>query len=312
MRAKPAKKANNVFAPGFLEGYFLALFFCARLQPVLPFFFFLLIYVIYKFFFLQAFLFPFCFSSKSNIHAFFSFVPIQAIYRLHLAFQVCRQYVIAYNRLYCVGTVYVCMQYIFVRTLFSCVVVTLRRGALLFIAAVFHHCRLSSLPPGSILCPLAFLSLHTFTDVCVYLLSGPFAGPLSGTFCRTFVLKRLQRSFHTVLRRFLSGLIVCRIHLHRLHRFARLCGLICGKFAVLGVGVGLPPKGRRREAQLRSHRILKFPKKFFLKNLLPPTLCLPKIFSGKFPLSVCVMPPISMPKTRFPGSVPCMRTQETS
>ena len=35
-----------------------------------------------------------------------------------------------------------------------------------------------------------------------------------------------------------------------------------------GIGGGVPPKGRRREAQLRSHRILKFPKKIFSKKSL--------------------------------------------
>ena len=43
--------------------------------------------------------------------------------------------------------------------------------------------------------------------------------------------KRLRGSFYSVFRAILSGLIVWRVHLHRLHRFVRLYSLICGKFA---------------------------------------------------------------------------------
>ena len=48
--------------------------------------------------------------------------------------------------------------------------------------------------------------------------------------------KRFQGSFQTVFRAVLGGLIVWRVHLHRLPYFVRLNSLICGKFADLGVG----------------------------------------------------------------------------
>ena len=152
---------------------------------------------------------------------------------------------------------------------------TFCRGALLFlatlaavliIAAVFDQL----LPPGFIRWPFAPPYLYRRPRV-------PFAVP--------FALKRLQRSFHTVFKRFLSGLIVWRVYLHRLHRFVRLNSLICGKFAVLGEYRGAPPKPKRREAQLRSHRILYFfvPKNFFLENSLsPPSIC--PLFHAKIPL----------------------------
>ena len=132
---------------------------------------------------------------------------------------------------------------------------TLRRGALLFLAtfATFAAWFLSK--PLFMLLPylLPFCPFSTFAAVCAV----PFAVP--------FALKRFQRSFYAVFRAVLSGLIVWRVHLHRLHRFVRLNSLICGKFAVLGEYRGAPPKPKRREAQLRSHRILIFPKKFFPK-----------------------------------------------
>lgn len=172
--------------------------------------------------------------------------------------------------------------------IFSCVpylraCVTLRRGALLFLAylgAVFHHCsRIFHGKPSSLL-PY----LLPFQSDCV---------PCPrGHVCRTFAAKRLQRSFQTVFRAVLCGLIVWCVHLHRLPYFVRLCSLIYGKFAVLGEYRGAPPKPKRREAQLRSHRILYFlsPKKFFLKNLLPLAPCLLKFFSENFPLPSCQNP----------------------
>ena len=120
------------------------------------------------------------------------------------------------------------------------------------------------------------------------------------TFCRSFVLKRFQRSFYTVCRAVLSGLIVWRVYLHRLHRLARLNSLICGKFAVLGEYRGAPPKPKRREAQLRSHRNLYFlfPKIFFLKNPLSPSAscpfqCQKPVFLDPFRVCVPKKPPKS-------------------
>ena len=67
----------------------------------------------------------------------------------------------------------------------------------------------------------------------------PFVRPLSFLcipcipFCRPFALKHLQRSFHTVFKRFLSGLFIACVHLHRLNRFVRLYSPILPIFAVL-------------------------------------------------------------------------------
>ena len=104
-----------------------------------------------------------------------------------------------------------------------------------------------------------------------------------GHVCRTFaqtVPRFISNGFKTVFKRS----FVWRIYLHRLTRFVRLYSLICGKFAVLRGRGGAPPKPKRREAQLRSRRILYFlnPKKFFLKNLVPPIPCLLKFFSENF------------------------------
>ena len=89
----------------------------------------------------------------------------------------------------------------------------------------------SSLQPFRSLLPrhalaFGFLHLHTFTGGRAYLL--PYLLPS----------KRFQRSFQTVFQAVLSGLIVWRVYLYRLHRLARLNSLICGKIAVLGVGRG--------------------------------------------------------------------------
>ena len=100
----------------------------------------------------------------------------------------------------------------------------------------------------------------------------PFAVPLQPNACNVHSMRFLSR---------FRRLFVSCVHLHRLPYFVRLYSPILPYFAVLcGVWVGLPPKPKRREAQLRSRRILYFlnPKKFFLKNLLPLTPCLLKIF----------------------------------
>lgn len=72
-----------------------------------------------------------------------------------------------------------------------------------------------------------------------------------------------------------------------LKRFVRLHSLVLPYFAVLcGVWGGETPKGKGREAQLRSHRIL-----YFL---------FPKFFSGKFPLSSLFMLSLSCQNSPFP------------
>lgn len=100
----------------------------------------------------------------------------------------------------------------------------------------------SSLQPFRSLLPrhaLAF-ALLPFQHLCCRLCV-PFAVP--------FALKRFQRSFYAVFRAVLSGLIVWRVHLHRLHRFVRLYSLILPYFAVCGGRGGttpLNPSGARR------------------------------------------------------------------
>ena len=136
----------------------------------------------------------------------------------------------------------------------------------------------SSLQPFRSLLPrhalaFGFLHLHTFTGVSVYLL--PF-----------LLLKRLQRSFYAVFKRFLSGLFV-HAYLCTVSPVSGACrALFEANLPFLGEYRGAPPpKPKRREAQLSPHRILKFLKKFFLKNLLPLIPCLLKFFFLENPLS---------------------------
>lgn len=91
----------------------------------------------------------------------------------------------------------------------------------------FHHCSRFDHFCRVMLCPLPYLCpsipyRRLFTGY-----SSALAVPLSQTFA-TFI----SNGFKTVL----SWLIVRRIYLHRLPYFVRLYSLICGKFAVLGVG----------------------------------------------------------------------------
>ena len=157
-----------------------------------------------------------------------------------------------------------------------CALATLSRGALLFLAtfaAVFIFAAFRSLLPRTFF----RFPFSRFSRIVSRVHAVTFAVPLQPNTCNVHFI------------RFLSGFkrVICScVPLHRLPYFVRLYSLICGKFAVLcGVGVGLPPNGQRREAQLRSRRILKFPKKFFLKNLLPLTPCRLKFFFWKTPLS---------------------------
>lgn len=145
--------------------------------------------------------------------------------------------------------------------------VTLRRGALLFLAtfATFAAWFLSK--PLFMLLPylLPFCPFSTFAAVCAYLL--PF-----------LLLKRLQRSFYAVFKRFLSGLFV-HAYLCTVSPVSGACrALFEAKLPFLGEYRGAPPpKPKRREAQLRSHRNLYFlfPKIFFLENSLSPSASCP-------------------------------------
>ena len=86
----------------------------------------------------------------------------------------------------------------------------------------------------------------------------PFAVP--------FALKRLQRSFQTVFQAVLSGLIVWRVYLYRLHRLARLNSLICGKIAVLGVGRGDYPLRQAARGATEVAQNFEISEKIFSKN----------------------------------------------
>ena len=119
--------------------------------------------------------------------------------------------------------VYSCVPY------FSCAVATVSRGALLFLAylcTVFDHfCRFvfRSLAPVAFcrLRPCACFHVHVYILCC--------------TFCRTFCLKR-STFIPCGFKRFFKRVICSCVYLHRLHRLSRLYSLICGQFAVLGVG----------------------------------------------------------------------------
>lgn len=139
--------------------------------------------------------------------------------------------------------------YIFMRMFIFCAVVTLSRGALLFLATLCSLCSTFFLikPLFMLFCRTFARYLLPFLSVMRFLpyLCSRFA------FCRSFAPNACNVHFM----RFLSGFkrvnCVARTF-HRLPYFVRLYSLICGKFAVLeGVGVGLPPKPKRREAQLR-------------------------------------------------------------
>lgn len=173
-----------------------------------------------------------------------------------------------------------------------CAVATLSRSALLFLAYLCSLCsRFSSLQPFHVscfmICLFAGLFAVPFTPLYLYRRPpGAFAVPLRLNVCNVHFIRFLE----PFKRLFLS----C-VHLHSLHRLHRLYSLICGKFAVLGEYRGAPPKSKRREAQLRSHRILYFlfPKKiFFLENSLSPfASCFPfqcqtPVFLA--PLRICV------------------------
>lgn len=82
--------------------------------------------------------------------------------------------------------------------------------------------------PVSIICAVAFS--HAFCPFALsYLLPFTVVRFLPYV-CPQTVSRFIAYGFLGVL----SGLFVCRIYLHRLPYFVRLCSLISGKFAVLG------------------------------------------------------------------------------
>ena len=132
--------------------------------------------------------------------------------------RICIVYICAYIVLVCIGI------YIYAHVHYSRTCNVLPRRA--FFAC--NLCNLRSrfdrlLPPGSM--PWSFAPPYLYRRPRVPL---PCLLPS----------KLFQRSFQTVFQAVLSGLIVWRVYLHRLHRLARLNSLICGKIAVLGVGRG--------------------------------------------------------------------------
>ena len=168
-------------------------------------------------------------------------------------------YICAYIVLVCIGI------YIHAYESFYAVA-TFCRGALLFLATFATFATFatvfSSLQPFRSLLPrhaLAF-ALLPFCLSCV-----PSLRSLR-TFCRSFVLKRLQRSFQTVFQAVLSGLIVWRVYLYRLHRLARLNSLICGKIAVLGVGRGDYPLRQAARGATEVAQNFEISEKIFSKN----------------------------------------------
>ena len=100
--------------------------------------------------------------------------------------------------------------------------------------------------------------------------SVPFAVSLPGTFAVPFVLKRLQRSFQTVLRRFQAFLFV-GYTFALLHAFRFAIRAKKALFAVLRQFCtpylwGITPKRSRAEPRLTSPAILIFSEIFFLQN----------------------------------------------
>ena len=108
--------------------------------------------------------------------------------------------------------------------------------------------------------------------------------------------KRLRGSFYAVFRAVLSDPNFRRVLFYLLHRSSLSHGSKHGKTPLYGGG---GPLGRgARGATDSPHNFLFFvPKNFF---------------SGKFPLSFRFMPLVSMPKSLFYGSFPCLRTNKTS
>ena len=163
-----------------------------------------------------------------------------------------------------------------------CAVVTLRRGALLFlatfaavfiIAAVFDQL----LPPGSIRWSFAPPYLYRRPRV-------PFAVP--------FALKRLQRSFYSVFRAVLSDPNFRRVLLYLLHRSSLSHGSKHGKNAVIR-GRGPPgARGARRDWLSAQFFIFCSQKFFFWK--IPSLLPLHAHFNAKTPFfwirSMCAYP----------------------
>lgn len=210
--------------------------------------------------------------------------------------RICLVYICAYIVLVCIG------MYIHAHVHYSCTCNDETRRAFVPCILWSRFIAVLSFAPVSIICAAAFI--HAFVLL-------PFHAfcRLPGTFCHTFS-KRLQRSFYAVFRAVLS------VYSFRAY-ICTVCPISCGCMALFaanlpfcGGGGGVPPKGQRREAQLRSHRILYFliPKKFFLKksfasnpmpseifflenSLSPFASCLP--FTAKkpaflVPLRVCV------------------------
>ena len=193
--------------------------------------------------------------------------------------RICIVYICAYIVLVCIG-IYI---YAHVHFLCGCNIEPRRAFVPCNLCSRFHHCS----------------RFDHFCRVMRWLLAFCTSIPLQAflcTFCRTFCPQRLQRSFYTVCRAVLSDPNFRRVLLYLLHRSSLSHGSKHGKNAVIrGRGA---PWGAGRAARLTLRTIF-----YFL---------FPKFFSGKSPLSFRFMPLVSMPKPRFSGSVPCMRTQETS
>ena len=127
-------------------------------------------------------------------------------------------YICAYIVLVCIGI------YIHAYESFYAVA-TFCRGALLFLATFATFAAVFIIAAVSITFAASCVGFWLFAPPCLYRRPRvPFAVP--------FALKRLQRSFYSVFRAVLSGLIVWRVHLHSLHHLSRLYSLICGKIAV--------------------------------------------------------------------------------
>ena len=116
-------------------------------------------------------------------------------------------------------------RYIYLGVCSFCAVATLRRGALLFL------CNLCNPYSMFLIKSLYSCFCRTFCPFALCLSCVPSLRSLR-TFCRTFCPQTFSTFILCGFRAVLSGLIVWRVHLHRLHRLSRLYSLICGKIAV--------------------------------------------------------------------------------
>ena len=132
--------------------------------------------------------------------------------------------------------------FFFVRT---CNVLPWRAFVLCNLCGRLQHC--SIFPSKNRLRFLPYLFVRSLRSFCAFHICGRSFLP----FCRSLRSKRLQRSFHTVFRAVL-GVYLFRAYICTVCVVSCVCiALFAANLPFCGVGVGLPPKGRRREAQLR-------------------------------------------------------------